>query len=391
MKSPLRLAIPFAVIATAGFAVYAPIPEQEQGKALSLRLGASVYHDSNIFGSAFNEVSSMVYSLSPAIDFNSSVTDQTFVTASYHLDYQYIPDRPGDTSLFNHDFFLRLAHEFSKATNIDLTNEYRIEQNPESLLSGTPLNSDQSYNSNEFNGRFTTAVGPKTGVAVKYRNLVYMYDDNTLSRELDRMEQLAGFEANFAFLPETKLVFEYRFQDISYDSNGQFKDKHSHFFLGGVDYAAGDRLTFSGRVGYEDRTRESQPDDSAPYVELSTRYTYTEGSYLAAGYTYTFEETSDPVRFTDSETNRFFVNLQHRLTALITASGSVTYQPSTLLGRTGQPDIDEDTTRIGLGLSWLPSKNWTVSATYDWDHVDSGDASRNQERDRYGVTARMTF
>ena len=60
-------------------------------------------------------------------------------------------------------------------------------------------------------------------------------------------------------------------------------------------------------------------------------------------------------------------------------------------GRTGQPDIDEDTTRVGLGLSWLPNKNWTVSATYDWDHIDSGDASRNQERDRYGVSARLTF
>jgi len=38
-------------------AIYAPIPEQEQGKALTYRLGASAYHDSNIFGAATGEIS----------------------------------------------------------------------------------------------------------------------------------------------------------------------------------------------------------------------------------------------------------------------------------------------------------------------------------------------
>ena len=52
MKTILRLALPFVLLPTLALAVYAPIPEQEQGKALTYRLGASVYHDSNIFGAA---------------------------------------------------------------------------------------------------------------------------------------------------------------------------------------------------------------------------------------------------------------------------------------------------------------------------------------------------
>ncbi|HET7536473.1 MAG TPA: outer membrane beta-barrel protein [Candidatus Didemnitutus sp.] len=391
MKSPLRLALPFAAIAPVAFAVYAPIPDQEQGKALSLRLGASVYHDSNIFGAATGEISSMVYSLSPEIVFNSSVSDQTFVSAGYIFEYQYMPDRPGDTTLINQNLSLRLAHQFSPVTKIDLRDEYVFAQNPQSLLNGVPLNSDQSYKSNEFDARFDSTIGPKTGYALKYRNLVYSYDDAGLSTELDRMEQVAGVEVNFALMPQTKIAFEYRYQDISYDKNGQFKNKHSNFLLGGADYSPSERLTMSGRVGVEDRVRESQPDDTAPYVELSSRYSYSEGSYFAAGYTYTFEESTDPVRYTDSKVNRFFVNMEHKLSALVVASGSLTYQPAQLQGRAPFSNIDETTTRLGLGLSWIPTKNWTVSATYDLDHVESDDPSRRQDRDRYGVSARLVF
>jgi long-subunit fatty acid transport protein len=90
--------------------------------------------------------------------------------------------------------------------------------------------------------------------------------------------------------------------------------------------------------------------------------------------------------------NRFFVNLQHRLTGNLTASGSLTYEPSQLQGRPAvHADTDEKTTRFGLGLSWQPDKNWSVSGTYDLDDVNSDDVNRGQNRSRYGVSARYTF
>ena len=52
------------------WAVYAPIPEQEQGRAWSFRIGASVYHDSNIFGSPTAEIDSVVYTFAPSIAFS---------------------------------------------------------------------------------------------------------------------------------------------------------------------------------------------------------------------------------------------------------------------------------------------------------------------------------
>ncbi len=391
MKNRIPFAFAALLAPSLAFAIYAPIPEQEQGKALTYRLGASVYHDSNIFGAATGERDSMVYNFTGTISFNGSIDDQTFASASYTLSNDHVADRPGKKNLTSHSLSGRLAHSFSPSSSIDVSAGYDIEKNPESLLAGQPLNTDQSFDRAELDARYTTAVGQKVGVVTKYRLLNYAYDNPSLSNQLDRSENLLGLELSYAYLPETKIVGEYRYQAISYDTSSNLKDKNSHFLMAGFDYNPGKQLLISGRGGFEDRSRDSQPDTTAPYVELTTRYTYTEGSFFAAGYTYTIEEPSDTIRFNDAKTSRFFVNVQHRLSGAFTASGSLTYSPAQLQGRGAQPDIDETTTRFGLGLSWQPNKNWTVSGTYDLDNIDSDDPNRAQNRDRVGVSANFTF
>lgn len=393
MKSPFRLLALAALCPALALAVYAPIPEQDQGKALSFRLGASVYQDSNIFGAATGEIDSLVYSFAPSISYNGSLDDQTFLSLGYDLSLDHIVDRPGKKNLTSHTLNARIAHAFSDSANIDVSDSYMISKNPQSLLAGLPLNTDQSFKMNQFNARYVTALTPKTNLVLKYRNIDFAYDLDSLAAQLDRMDHLAGIEVAFVLLPETKLVGEYRFQDVAYDQNAGAKDKRSHFFLGGVDYSVGQNLTFAARGGFEDRAREGASDTTAPYAELSTRYSYSENSFVAAGYIYTLEESSDVVRFTDTQVNRFFVNVQHRLSALITASGSLNWEPSQLQGRGGvaTADVSETTTRVGLALSWLPTKNWMVSATFDADKVDSDDPNRDQDRTRFGVSARFSF
>jgi hypothetical protein len=391
MKNILRSTLSFALLPLAGMAVYAPIPEQEQGKALTFRLGASVYNDSNIFGGATGEIESVVYSFSGHVSYNGSVDDQTFASASYDLSNDHVVDRPGKKDLTSHNLTGRIAHSFSQDTNIDLNGAYSISKNPQSLLAGIPLNVDQSLKRGQFDARYTTAAGQKTGVVTKYRFINYAYDTATLAADLDRSEHLLGLEGSYAYLPQTKLVAEYRYQAIGYDSAANLKDKTSHFLMGGFDYNPGKQLMLSGRAGFEDRSRDSAPDTTSPYLELTSRYTYAEGAFLAAGYMYTLEEPSDVSRFNDSKVNRFFANLQHPLSAAIIVSASVTYEPSQLQGKGLQADVDETTTRLGLGISWQPTKNWTISGNYDRDEVDSDLADRGQSRDRLGVSARFTF
>ena len=373
------------------WAVYAPIPEQEQGKPFTVTIDAGAYHDSNIFGSATGAIGSMIYSVAPKLAFNASVGKRTFLSASYQATFDYFDNRPTDRSLVSHDAALRLAHAFTEASTIDLSEEFQVEKNPQSLLAGVPVNTDQSFQRNQFDGRLATALDPKTGVVFKYRNLAFNYADARLSQDLDRMEHLAGLELNNKFLPEVTVVGEYRYQRIDYDNVGGLKDKRSNFLLTGADYAPGKQVTLTGRAGVEDREREGERRTTAPYADFTGKYVYAEQSFVSGGYTYSLEETDNPALFTDTKVNRFFVNLQEALTARVVASGSVTLEPSTLLGRRGLPNLSETTTRLGVALTYVARKDCTFSVTYDCDRVHSDAPDRRQDRTRFGLNGRLYF
>jgi hypothetical protein len=79
------------------------------------------------------------------------------------------------------------------------------------------------------------------------------------------------------------------------------------------------------------------------------------------------------------------------VTALIVASGSLIVESAELQGRRGQLDLAEDTVRAGAALSYLPTKNWTIAASYDVDRVRSEDRTREMVRHRVGLTASYAF
>jgi predicted porin len=372
-------------------AVYAPIPEQDQGKELVVTLQAQIYHDSNIFGSETGAIASTVYEIAPKLAFNAALSDQTFATASYLLTYDYYENRPGDRSLFSHDLAASIDHTFSKVTSLHFSDDYSIVRNPASLLSGVTLNTDQSYKRNEFDGRFETNVAPQLGLAAKAQSIYYSYDDDALASELNHLENLYGLSLGYDVVPELRAVGEVRHSDILYDTGGDTKNKHTDFLIGGADYAVAKQVTATARLGYQWRQRDGDSNTSAPYIELSGKYDYAPQSFVSAGYVYTFEENSDTIDYNDTKVNRFFFNLQHALSAIVVASGSIDYEPSQLQGRHGVANADETTTRFGAALSYLPTKNWRITASYDYDNIDSDVAGRSQNRNRTGLSAAYTF
>ncbi len=372
-------------------AVYAPIPDQESTKDLTFSVRAGISHDSNLFGAATNEVSSAIFTVAPRVVYNTSVTPQTFVAAAYGLSLDYFENRPGKKLLDSHDLNLRLAHQFSPATTIDLNNVFMISRNPESLLAGIPLNPDQSFQRNQFDARFDMPLHAKAGLTVKARSVYFDYRNATLGRSLDRIENLYGVSADYAVLPEVKAVAEYRHQQVFYRKLGETKNKDSDFLMAGIDYDVAQKVSASARLGVEYRRRSAERDTTSPYAELSAKYDYARASYILGGYGYAFDESSDTVRFTDQQINRFFVNVQHSFTALIVGSASVGYEPSQLKGRRGFADIDEDSTRLGVALTYLPTLHWTISTSLDYDRVNSDDPAREMTRERMALHASYSF
>lgn len=388
----LRVLLAFGLVAVVpARAVYAPLPEPELEKDWTVTLRVGVMHDSNIFGADQGAISSLVYQAAPMLAYNGSLSDQTFAQLAYGLTIDHFVDRPGDRTLDSHNLTARLAHAFSSSTNIDVSDTYQIAKNPESLLAGLPVNTDQSFKRNELDGRLAASPLPKLGVTLKARSVNFNYDNATLGRNIDRTENLYGIAGSYDVVPELKAVAEYRHEDINYRTGGSTKDKKTDFLMGGFDYAVARKLAITGRLGAQWRSRSAEPDTTSPYAEFSAKYDYAKRSFLSAGYMHTFEETSNVAAFTDTRVNRLFVNVQHAVSALVVASASITYEPSQLQGRRGTSDFDETTTRVGLGLTWLPTVHWAFSASYDHDQIKSDVPGRNQDRNRIGVSASYAF
>jgi hypothetical protein len=70
----------------------------------------------------------------------------------------------------------------------------------------------------------------------------------------------------------------------------------------------------------------------------------------------------------------------------------VDYEPSTLVARPGQGgNIEEDSTHAGVALTYLPTKDWSIITSYDYDNVNSGLSYREMERTRFGLSATYVF
>ena len=378
-------------VCTAARAVYAPIPEQQQGKDLVVSLESGFSYNTNIFGAASNAISSFVFEVSPKVTFNTSVTDQTFFSAEFQPRVDYFDNRPGSKTLYSQNVDAHLAHAFSKTSVFDLNDAYAYNQNPEALLNGAPVNTNQTLQSNELNGRYSFAPTEQLGVLLKARSLYYDYTDAALGNLLNRLENLYGAEADYALLPEVKAAAEYRHLDVDYRTDPSANNKHSDFLMGGFDYKAGPEVTASVRVGGEYRTYAGLSSTTTPYAQASLKYDYDKGCFVSAGYTYSLEETSDPFHYADEKVNRAFVNIQHAFSALVVGSASVDYEPATLIGRPGVPDAREDSTHAGVAATYLPSREWAITASYDYDLVDSAVQGRGLNRSRIGLNATVTF
>lgn len=376
-------------------AAYAPVPKVEQGKMLTFYASARIYHDSNIFGAPLNEVSSMVHELQPAVVFNLSVAPRTFLSASYQLTLDYFEDRPGDRTIDSHSMSARVAHAFNPRLEGEISGIFQIVKNPESLLPGVSpgvLNTDQSYDFNQFDGRLRYAWTKRTGLALKMRAADFAYKTGSIAEDIDHAEHLAGLGLTHALREGLQAVAEYRRRLVRYDHDGWRKDKDSDCLLAGADYAPGKRSALTVRLGGEWIRRKGEDDAVVPCAELAFKRDYRADSYWSAGYAFSVLESSNLDLYTDACTHRLFANIRHSLTPRLAASASLNYEPGTLNVRKGMGgDRDETCLRAGAAITCLLSKYWTFSTTLDYDKVVSDDPARELARLRGGVSARYAF
>ncbi|GHB95499.1 transporter [Cerasicoccus arenae] len=393
MKPLLLGSLTFLAATPVLFAVYAPIPSQEQGEAFSGSITSGAYYDSNIFGSQNGRVSSVVGEISPHLDYNQSLTDQTFFAVDYDLQVLIFENRPGSDDVLTNNFLnAQIDHTFAPNIFASISDNFSYTQNPESaVIAGAPLQTDQSYFYNRVDLEALWNITEIWSLEGKFRNQFWFYDDNRLADQLDHIQYLFGVEVGYNFLPELTLIGEYRFEYNDYTNDSPPKSNYSNYALVGFNYEMSERLIILVRGGAEFRVRESAPNRNSPYGEVTAVYQLTERSYVSGAATYGIFQTTDTNSFLDQENLDLELNFEYFVFPKIAVSGSLFYQYAQMNGRGLVADANEYTYRAGVGVSYLITDNWALWVDYDYDLVDSQVPGRDQVRNRVGGYFRYTF
>ena len=220
--------------------------------------------------------------------------DQTFLSASYRLTLDYFDNRPGDKLLDSQVISQRASglHALTKETTLDVSDAFvvgfEIPGRPSTACRSIPTSHSDS---NEANARFnttlsaqdrayhqrrvrcSTAISTRSWAPVSITRKIF-----TGSRRTTPSSRISGAISSTGMrrsITRTRAATRTR-PPIS--------------LLVGGDYDVGEKITASGRFGVEYRKRDEERNATSPYVEISSKYAYAQGSFLAAGYVYTFEE-----------------------------------------------------------------------------------------------------
>ncbi len=414
---PLLLSLPISVMG-----IYAPVPDFEQGQTIILSLDVGGYYDTNIFGSPgvalAQEEESFVFQISPRAKFNLSLTEQSFIEVHYDLETQVFTDRPlSDDTLYNHEFFVKYSHTITEGVDFFITEELDLVDNPASTVV-TGGQADQSYDANNFGFRIDAQVNETFQISGKYQNYRVQYDrtglnsagTSNIAELLDRQDNTIGVEARITSSERVSWTGEIRARDVNYDNddaNGSAgvgllgvgdgvddaKDNDSVFYIIGVDYKMNENTDVMVHAGAQDRDRTgvATSDSSFFYGDISVVNRYAENSHVTIGAQYDVKEPDDTATFLDAEAYSIFVNFQHALSGKTFITGSVTYEDAAFNARAGFTDIDEESVRFGLGLTYNVSEQLTLLFNYDYDNKSSDTPKREEDRSRFGVQARYAF
>jgi hypothetical protein len=371
--------------------------------------------------------SSFGFEVKPSISVSLPL-DQTTLMASYVYSMKYYDDRPTHKIDQSHDFELFMNHNFSERYSLDLADSFVIAQEPELIdkeLSDV-TRSDGNNLRNNAAINFHAQITDLLGFVIGYANTLYDYQQNGFASNaanLNRDEHLATLESRWHILPETTLVFGYKFgyvHHMSGDSlNPQFdqfgfpnaylspsaRNQRSHFLYGGVEQALTRDFSVSARVGaqYVDYFNDPFANSSwSPFVDLGLNWTYSAAGNLTFGFRYAHNQTDNTgvdtagrVDLTtlnlDQESASLYGAITHKITPKLTGQLSAQYQNSTMHGAVNGVNNGETDNiyLVGINLTYEFTHFLSGEVGYNYDKLDSEILNRGYDRNRVyvGVTA----
>jgi hypothetical protein len=330
-----------------------------------------------------------------------SITPRTQLNLSSNVGFTYYGS--ADTNPFepNLNLTIDLTHKVSPRLQLAMQSNTVYQREPDFQYGlGTNRRSgNYFYTTDRLSGSYTWL--PRFSTATNYVFTAVKYDDIASGLFEDRIENTIGNEFRFLIWPTTNMVFEYRFEAVSYQHEGEMvpgtaltlqRDSTTHYLLGGFDHAFSSRLTADVRGGVELREYDTIGERNSPYFEATVNYVLGKDTSVAWNTHYGIEEGDialNPTR----KTFRTGIQGKHNLTARISASLSLyfdhdNYNETEVPLATTPPSVQinpafsEDSFNLNLAIRYAMTRYMGIETGYDFSDVSSGQAGRDYTRNR---------
>jgi opacity protein-like surface antigen len=315
---------------------------------------------------------------------------RTVFTADAHVNADYYFSRPNDQTDFNGNVSLIYAHRYSSRVQFSANVSAAYLSQPDVRVISGPtrqVGDYLTYNSKfdlsyQFNKRVSTVTSVTLGL-LNYMNAIQQLN-NTYSVGI-------GEELRYTKSAKLTWVGEVRAATTTYP-NGPARDSKTYFLLVGADYAYSRRLSGIIRVGESVRSFDAGGGAaSAPYLETTAAYRFSNRGSLSWNSRFGFEEPQDA----NSEVLVFRTTLSavQAFTARLRGSASIGYinRVTSSTQSLNNTDITGSTYTFDLGLDYALTKKFSVNASYSFiDDVSSLEGS-DYYRNQFFLGAQYTF
>ncbi len=417
MKKIIASAGMVAVGASSLYAVnYGDLSADQTSKRWSVSAAVRGFYDDNYTTrpSGPQKRDSLGFEVSPSASYNMPM-ETSFLGLSYVYTMAYFADRDENKIDQTHDVRLNFDHRFSEQYHLNFTDQFVYSFEPTLLDQGatvtTPLRLDAEGLHNRAVLSVDAQLTPVWSVLGGYENNFYDYQDSgdgSYSALLDRMEHLFRGDLRYTLSPNTTAFLGYQFGINDYRSTdylsifsplrGEDRSSTSHYGYVGAEHKFSSMLSVEGRAGIQfvDYSELNQ-NDTSPYIDVIGTYNYLPGSYLKLGLRQAHNGTdvagaatsADDVTL-DQNTTTVYLSVNHRITALVTASSLLQYQHSIYNGGAVDGEAD-DYISLGLSLAYKLNRNWSVEASYYLDNLSSDISGREFTRNRIMAGVRGTY
>lgn len=371
------------MLSIANSSIYA----QESDYGLSASSDISVVHDDNIYRVIDELSQSDTYlSIAPSLNLVGGYGKQRY-ELSYDGDYAKFADAE-DADFYDHEVVGKINFEHTLKLSSEFEAGYIDDHEEPGSINRIQLDLSEynQYNQSYFVAGIAYGQESSIGrIELKYRGSEKDYTNNDLDYLDNSTNQFTG-RFTYRIAPKTKVYAETIYSKIDYDTALYFElDNTYKRYRAGISWDFTNKLSGDVNIGYQDRDYDLENLRDINGLAYNGEITWLINTYT----TIAFEAKRESIDSSLEEAGGFLrttygLSLEHELTERLDLNADIGYSKDELVFSSSREDKRY---AYKLALEYEVLRTVFVSASYTYEERDSTEALADYKANIFGITA----